>query len=330
MLLQRIVTLSIALSFLPVFQGVSHVILQVESNAGDPTIATGSGGDAERPNIETNPLSLSKNGRVWMTYNADVLPSPEPDEPWYKRSGFIHPVLTPAGRAVTEAFPADHLHQHGLMFAWTSGYFDGHPIDFWNSRVEQGHVEHVETVHADPNRIVARLRHVDDRGETPTTVLNEKWVLTRVDHPSMNVFDLESTQTCATDRPLEIKKYHYGAMCIRGPSAWLGGKATMSTSEGDSRQAGNHSRPDWVAMQGEIDGAKCGIAAIGHPGNFRHPQPVRLHPDKPYFCFAPMVLGDFQIAPGQAYISRFRFVAFDGEIDRAQLDAIATDFAESK
>jgi hypothetical protein len=27
------------------------------------------------------------------------------------------------------------------------------------------------------------------------------------------------------------------------------------------------------------------------------PQPVRLHPGKPYFCFAPTILGEFAIAP---------------------------------
>ena len=60
-------------------------------------------------------ISLADNGRGVMTYNADLIPSPDADAPWFKRSGFIHPVYTPGGRVVTEGFPADHLHQHGLI-----------------------------------------------------------------------------------------------------------------------------------------------------------------------------------------------------------------------
>ena len=94
----------------------------------------------------------------------------------------------------------------------------------------------------------------------------------------------------------------------------------MLTNEGKSRKQGNHTRPNWVILHGEIDGATCGIAAMSHPENFRGPQPVRLHPNKPYFCFAPMVLGDFQIQPGKPYVSRYRFVSFDGKPDDSALE----------
>ena len=104
----------------------------------------------------------------------------------------------------------------------------------------------------------------------------------------------------------------------------------MLTSEGKARANGNHSRPDWVALYGEIDGQICGIVAMNHPSNFRAPQPVRLHPKKPYFCFAPMVLGDFAIEPDEPYISRFRFVAFDGKPNQAELNQIWKQFAANE
>lgn len=270
-------------------------------------------------------LSLSNDGRVLMTYNAQFIPSPDKNAPWYGRSGFIHPVRTPSGRVVTDDFPLDHMHQHGLMFAWTSAWFDDRPVDFWNSKKQAGHVEHVKTDRADADAIVVRLRHVDDRDAKPRVVLNETWALTRVPHASMNVFDLVSTQTCATTQPLDIRKYHYGAMCVRGPIHWKSGDV-MLTSEGKGQADGNHSRPNWVAMFGTVNDAVCGIAAMGHPGNYRAPQPVRLHPKMPYLCFAPMVLGAFQLEPGKPYVSRFRFVAFDGEPDADQLNALWQHF----
>lgn len=277
---------------------------------------------------ENGQLSLSDGERTVVTYNAGYLPSPDPKAPWFGRNGFIHPVYTPAGRVVTDPFPEDHLHQHGLMFAWTSAAYEGNKVDFWNSKKQQGRVEHVKTLQADADAIKVQLAHIVTRKQ-PVRVLNETWSLKRVPHASMNVFDLVSVQTCATEKPLDILKYHYGAMCVRGPSAWIKNGA-MLTSEGKARDEGNHSRPNWVALFGKVDNQWCGIAAISHPDNFRHPQPVRLHPDKPYFCFSPMVLGDFQIKPNEPYVSRFRFVAFDGKPDPEQLEAVWKDYVKDE
>lgn len=278
---------------------------------------------------EAKQYSLSNSDKVVMTYNAAYIPSPDPDTPWFGRSGFIHPVYTPKGRLVTDDFPADHMHQHGLMFAYTTAEFDGNPVDFWNSAKQQGRIEHVETLDADSDAITVKLQHVIENEEKPVNVLKEIWNLNRVPHASMHVFDLISTQTCATDRPLDIRKHHYGGMCVRGPINWNSGDV-MLTSEGKSQTDGNHSRPHWVTMFGEVDGKPCGIAAMCHPDNFRSPQPVRLHPKMPYFCFAPMALGDFRIEPNKPYISRFRFATFDGKPDSTQLEALWQAFASAE
>lgn len=280
------------------------------------------------PAAEPEELTLSSDGAPLLRYNAQYIESPKPEAPWYGRSGFIHPVYTPSGRIVTDDFPSDHLHQHGLMFAWTSAHVDGRHIDFWNSADRTGRVEHAETIESSNDSLTVELHHVDDSTEPPRVVLHETWQIRRVPHESMTVFDLRSTQTCVMDQPLKIAKYHYGAMCVRGAADWVDGRARIRTSAGKDRVEGNHTRPRWVSMQGEVDGATCGIAAMGHPDNFRAPQPVRLHPQMPYFCFAPMVAGDFAIEPDQPYISRFRFVAFDGQPEADQLNALWRDFSD--
>ena len=115
-------------------------------------------------------------------------------------------------------------------------------------------------------------------------------------------------------------------MCIRANDTWVN-KVDISTDQGLNRQAANNSRPKWIAMSGLIDGAICGVAAMGHPSNFRSPQPIRVHPKKPYFCFAPMILGDFEIKKDQAYISTFRIVTFDGKLNEEQLNTVYKNFA---
>lgn len=272
-------------------------------------------------------LSLTDGDRPLLVYNAAYVPSPDPETPWFSRSGFIHPVYTPMGKVVTEPFPEDHPHQHGLMFPWVKSTYNGKTTDFWNSAKKLGKVEHAKIIEAEADRIKVKLHHIALGKGKPVTVLHETWTVTRVPHESMNVFDLVSVQACATDKPLTIEKYHYGGMAVRGPMPWLE-NGTMLTSEGKNREEGNHTRPKWVVQFGEVDGAVCGIAAMCHPGNFRAPQPVRLHPEKPYFCFAPMVLGEFQITPDKPYVSRYRFVAFDGEPDAEHLEKIWKDYAK--
>jgi hypothetical protein len=275
-------------------------------------------------------LVLSVGDRNILTYNAGFVPSPKKDAPWYGRSGFIHPVFTPKGRIVTDPFPADHLHQHALMFAWTSAVIDGKKVDFWNSPKKQGRIEHVETVKANASNIVVKLRHIHLKPKKPAPVLNETWEIRLVADagaPDLNVFDLTSTQTTIGDKPFKLAKYHYGGMCVRGNIDWRGDDV-MITSEGKKRIKGNHSRPNWVVMHGRVDGESCGIVAMGHPKNFRHPQPVRLHPKMPYFCFAPMVAGDFQIEPGKPYVSQYRFVTFDGEPDLERIEKMWKAYAK--
>ncbi len=275
-------------------------------------------------------LVLSVGDRQILTYNAGFVPSPGKDAPWYGRSGFIHPVLTPKGRIVTDPFPAGHLHQHALMFAWTSAVIDGKKVDFWNSHKKQGRIEHVETVTADASTIVVKLQHINLTAKKPAPVLKETWEIRLVPGAGAadcNVFDLTSTQTTVGNRSFRLAKYHYGGMCVRGKIDWRGDDV-MITSEGKKRVEGNHSRPNWVVMRGRAEGEPCGIVAMSHPKNFRHPQPVRLHPKMPYFCFAPMVAGAFRIDPGKPYVSRYRFVAFDGEPDLALIENMWKAYAK--
>ncbi|MEO0476317.1 MAG: PmoA family protein [Planctomycetota bacterium] len=278
-------------------------------------------------------LTLADGDRPILSYNVTTVPSPIEDAPWFSRSGFIHPVYSPEGRVVTDPFPADHPHQHGLMFAWTSSEYEGQKVDFWNAKKKQGKIEHVKTIQADANTIKVELRHKIIGGKHKgTTVLNETWTVTRVEHDTLNIFDLVSVQTCATDKPLTVNKHKYGAMCIRGPARWSTGDA-MLTSEGKSQKEGNHTRPDWVALfgeavrHGETDTQLAGIAAMAHPDNKHGPQPVRLHPEMSYFCFAPMIHDGFQIKPGEPFISKFRFVTYDGKPDPKTLDAIWKQYA---
>lgn len=275
--------------------------------------------------------------RRLMAYQAEPGEFPRPDiKPQFRRGGYLHPIATPKGRVVTDDFPPNHIHHHGVWWAWTHTEFDGRKPDFWNMGDNKGRVEFesVEKTWSGPllGGFRAQHRFVDLLASAPVTVLNETWQVTAYSPRAGSrfwVFDLVSEQQCATDKPLKLPTYRYGGVGLRGNWAWNGdGKALFLTSDGETdRVKGNTARARWCDMGGLIDGERAGIAVLGHPENFRAPQPMRLHPTEPFFNFAPQQAGDMAIRPGEKYVSKYRFVVHDGAPDRAELDRLWNDFA---
>ena len=144
----------------------------------------------------------------------------------------------------------------------------------------------------------------------------------------MLAFDLTLTQRCATDKPLTVDEFHIGGVLLRGSNEWTNGRFKLRTSEGKDQTNGNHTRPRWTAMSGVVDGATCGVAVLDHPDNFRSPQPVRVVPTQPYAVLSPMVLGAYTIEPGKPYVSKYRYVTFDGAPDAKLIERLWNDYAE--
>jgi len=288
-------------------------------------------------------VTLTAFGKTALVYRTEKSPLPpnRPDlKPIFRRGGYIHPVLSPSGRQVTDDYPANHKHHHGIWFAWTKTDFEGRSPDFWNMGDGKGTVEFVALdktwsgpVHAG---FISRHRQVDLTAPQPKTALNETWsvklyaVGQNAKQPYF-LFDLTVTDECATDAPVKLPEYRYGGICVRGNWAWNGRtNAWVLTSEGETDRAKgdkNQVRARWVHLGGRVDGQFTGIAGLGHPDNFRAPEPVRLNPAEPYFNFTQQQAGDFEITPGKPYTVRYRFVVADGAPDRAELDRLWNDFA---
>lgn len=282
---------------------------------------------AGRVLLKVGPLSV-------LQYHANVVPSADSEQPYFARSGFIHPVFDPQKRMLTDAMPPDHMHQHGIMFAWVKATFEGRSVDFWNSKKQEGEIRHValENVVSGPvlAGFTARLEHIDRTAPGgPKPVLNETWDVRAYRRSEGFLFDLRSVQTCVGASHLVLHKNLYGGLCVRGNSAWLErDQGDFLTSEGKTRDDGNHTRPNWVDLWGKLDGQPSGITSFCHPENFRAPQPVRLHPTKPYLCWSPCVLDDFAIEPGEPYTSRFRFFVHAGKLDVAVARRLWIDYSQ--
>lgn len=282
-------------------------------------------------------IVISQGDQPILTYNKVSPPVPDGIREVYRRSGCIHPVASPAGRTVTTMFPFDHPHQHGIFTAWVRTTYDGRAIDFWNLAGGTGRVLHEDVIETFNKKeqvgFEVTLLHRAE-GDVPIDVLREHWRVTAKPTDGTHYcFDLETRQEALTNKPLMIEKYHYGGVVLRGPTRWLTAQdrevgksdSMLEPSDflnnlGSARQAGNHQRAKWVALWGEIDGQPVSIAVLSHRENFRAPQAARLHPSKPYFCFAPCVGSGFAITKDQPFRSRYRYLVADTMPNASWLD----------
>ncbi|MCA8989012.1 MAG: PmoA family protein, partial [Planctomycetaceae bacterium] len=283
-------------------------------------------------------LLLIEGKQTHFVYNEQMDEPPAKTSPLYRRSGYVHPLTSPAGFVLTDDFPVDHLHQHGLFTAWVNVNVAGKQVDFWNQAKGEGTIRHQKLIDQWSNPLAAgmhaRLEHIQTPTNEPEkSVLAEDWELISIPHPSLHVLEWRSTQQNLLEEPVVLNQNHYGGYAVRGPAHWLsdqnGQGCQMQTNQTADRVQGNHTRATWVAMSGLAQPgstAQAGVALIGHPENLRAPQPVRLHPSKPYFCFCPVVEEAITLSSDDKLRARFLVVTFDGTVPVEQLQELTTEF----
>ena len=267
--------------------------------------------------------------KLVITYRGGhgILPSGAPEE--YRRAGYLHPLVTPGGVVVSGDYPTNHRHHHGVWTSWTKTEFEGRAPDFWNMGQKKGRVDMIQWLGsratAEGAEVEVLHRYVDLTAKEPVTVLHEGWRVgvnaTRPGQPHQ--IDLTVRQTNVTDHPLVLPQYRYGGLGFRGLDVWDGAEnCRFLTSEGTTnRIEGNESRARWCWIGGSVGGVVAGVALLGHPTNLRHPEPMRLHPTDPFFCWAPQQLGEFVIPPKGTHVLRYRILVMDGLPDPGRIEA---------
>ena len=285
---------------------------------------------------QDNGLLVKVKDKPLFFYHTKEATPPADSPSYYRRSGFIHPLYSPGGSVLTDDFPAGHAHQHGIFMTWVNTIFRGQKLDFWNQHQKTGTVAHAEVISIEEGpiftRIKTKLRHIS---LVHGPVLEEVWTITVYPFANNFVFDLESEQVNITNDTLYLNQYHYGGLAFRGSREWNSHDTAhyqnpwqITTSEGKDNSNANHSHARWVDASGKLNGRVSGATVFGHPGNFRYPQAIRLHPDMPYWSYAPVVDGPFTLAPGKPYKSRFRYFVHVGILDADLGESINADWVE--
>lgn len=274
-------------------------------------------------------------------YQAEPLPIPSEVSAAQRRGGYLHPLRTPEGHVVTGDFPLDHRHHHGVWFAWTKAEWGGRATDFWNlggglGGVEGGEVRRVWN-EGGAGCLKAGHRVVDYSSGVWDLVLEEEWEVRFGTGESggrvFNRVDVTVGQRVAGKGSLGLPSYHYGGFAFRGVDAWSGVEGVQVLASGgvSDRTSVERGGRVWVALTGAVGAGGRGRASVvvmGHPTNFRYPEPVRMHPKDPYLCFAPQRTGGFLLEAGKPHTVSYRLMMVDGAVSSAEAEGWAREWGD--
>jgi hypothetical protein len=79
---------------------------------------------------------VDENGKPRFVYNFNKITNEKVPlkDPRRSRSGYLHPIWGMDGEVLTDDFPRDHYHHHGLFWAWPHVKIGGKSYDLWMSR----------------------------------------------------------------------------------------------------------------------------------------------------------------------------------------------------
>lgn len=296
--------------------------------------------------LTSEAIILRKGSSDILHYQKAVMYPPAGVDTSYKRSGFIHPLISPAGNILTRVSPPDHYHHVGIWNPWTKVKIGNHVTDFWNLYEKQGTVKFAG-INSTVNGPVyggfsVKQDHIDFQGALPEELaINEVWDVRAWNSEPLSglkayMVDLTTFLSVAGNESIVLEAYRYGGgIGIRANEEWTKDNSTVLTSEGKTRLDADGTRARWTDLNGAFkNNGKSGIVFFSHPANREHPEPMRVWPidanngrGDAYFEFCPIRHKDWTLYPGNLYRLKYRMLVYDGKIDKAVADRIWNDFA---
>lgn len=295
---------------------------------------------------ENGDLQLISGSEPLITYRYAMTYPPKGIDSIFKKSGYIHPILTPKGDTLTRIQPPDHYHHYGLWGPWTHTRIDTMRVDFWNLGEGMGTVlfkEFKATSSGDVfSSFSAVQEHIDYKTKKePQVALNENlevrlWNLGR---PDRYMFDYNTTFRTPLKNGILFEAYRYGGgIGLRFNERWKADNCTVLTSEGKDRLTADGTNARWCIVSGESSDGKGtnGILFMSDPQNRMHPEPMRIWPidgnngrGDMFFEFCPIRHEEWKIEPDQDYKLNYRMVVFEGELRADEAEAYWQAFAEA-
>lgn len=290
-------------------------------------------------------LQLLNGSNPVISYRYEMTYPPKGVDSIFRKSGYIHPIVTPKGDTLTRIQPPDHYHHYGLWGPWTHTRIDTTRVDFWNLGDGMGTVlfKEFNSTNSGPvfSGFNAAQEHIDFKTqEKPQIALNENLGvrLWNLDRPDRYMFDYTSTFSSPLENGVLFEAYRYGGgIGMRFNERWHKDNCEVLTSEGKNRLNADGTNARWCLVTGESsDGTGTnGILFMSHPENRMHPEPMRIWPvdgnggrGDMFFEFCPIRHQEWKIEPNAAYQLNYRMVVFDGKLTIEEAEAYWQSFAK--
>jgi hypothetical protein len=189
-------------------------------------------------------------------------------DPKHTRSCYIHPIFSLDGQLLTDDFPNDHLHHHGVFWTWPVVKTRGRDTQTWHPHTPSLRQHFVRWLERKVEKDTATLVVENVWKLDGKEVVAKETVSLQV-HPANDVgraIDLE-IRIQAIGGPLELhgapdQKKGYGGLCLRGAPMFKG--AALTTDQGLLKEDSTNVPFRWADMSTE----KLGVAIFVSP---RHP-----------------------------------------------------------
>jgi hypothetical protein len=244
---------------------------------------------------------------------------------------YVAEMTSPGGVNILRDAPADHLHHHGLMFAWG---VDG--VDFWAEANDSGREVHQawERLRVDsrrgPERAVLQQRLL---WQTPggKVLLEELRRLTvpaaAEGQPRLLIWqsDFSPGKDAKAARTIFGSKYHGLGMRFIAPMDT--GGLHFNASGGKGVAGTNGKRAAWSAYTAPVGpGRKVTVAMFSDPANPRQPCEWFTMGEKDAFAYLSGTLGvgtePLKLEPGKKLSVRFAVAVVEGAADPAYINSI--------
>jgi hypothetical protein len=286
--------------------------------------------------INSDEVRFFKDDHDIFRYRRSEILPPEGVDPIYKRSAYIHPLVTPGGEVLTRIQPPDHYHHYGIWNPWTKTHIKGREIDYWNLSKGQGTVRHtgINSIIGGSvfGQLIASQECIDFGSiEAERKTMDEEWnckVWSTFFKEKRYALDLQTTLVNVLDDTILFDTYRYGGgIGFRATEKWNAENCTVLTSEGLDRKAADGSKAKWCLIEGasDADEGRSGILFLSHSDNREHPEPMRVWPESVlngelFFEFCPIRHNDWFIEPGKEYVLKYRMIVFDGKVSPDEAD----------
>ncbi|MCL6265037.1 PmoA family protein [Flagellimonas myxillae] len=324
--------------FLHTASGSTRYSLDTKKAVGDPTATV----DYE---LDGEILQLRLQGNPVVSYRHKTKYPPKGVDSIFRKSGYVHPLMTPKGDTLTRIQPPDHYHHYGIWGPWTRTRIGERSVDFWNLGEGQGTVTFKEFGPMVSGKVftsfTAHQEHLDlGAGKQNSIALNEtiELRLWNSSHPDRYLLDYTSNFSSPLESGILLEAYRYGGgLGMRFTERWDKDNCKVLTSEGKDRFNADGSNARWCMVSGESSDGKGtnGILFLSHPQNRMHPEPMRIWPvdsnggrGDMFFEFCPIRHEPWQIASGKNYQLTYRMVVFEGELTAAEAEAYWQVFAK--